>query len=131
VAASSPTSTAERQELIEEYVENAAMSEVLHVLIGNVGIDDSRYAAACFYGPPWTDLIVRETDPYIQGDDYLEKLWPDDENLEGAEFQAVERRANALAAQLLAAIVANPDYLVRRAAWLLERVAANAQKAGA
>jgi hypothetical protein len=138
VAASSPKSSAERLELVDEYVESLAMSEVLHVLVGNRYVPeamDSRYAESVF-GAPWGDLLsAKQFEPYVEGcAELATTLWPDDEDDdagEESECGKVTDRAEILAANLLAALAAHPDYLVRRAAWLLEGVAARERKAAA
>jgi hypothetical protein len=133
-APTSPASTAERQELIQQYVEIDAMSTVLHVLVGNRYVPeaiDFPYGRS-LDGPPWDELLSeKQLEPRVECDaELFMRLWPDEEDEEQqAELDAAHERSEMLAANLLAALAAKSDYLVRRAAWLLEGVTARMKAA--
>lgn len=127
----SPASPAERQRLIDKHVQIEAMTDVLHILVGNRHVTqapDSIYGTAGDdREPPWIPLIG-EYEPYVDDRDHVfSRLWPLEEAEtaeEEREMEAASQRAQLLAANLLAALAADPDYLLRRAAWLIEGVVA-------
>lgn len=133
----SPPTTAERQLLVDEYVELDAVNDVLESLIGLFRVpdaDDSRYAHS-LDDPPWSHLLPIATRRSLNSagaGDLFDRLWPadnqaldQDNSPELAELNRAGDRARLLAANLLAALAANPDYLLRQAAWILEGAAAN------
>lgn len=128
MAVSTSVNSAERQKLVDEYVELSAIGDVLDFLLGRREVPaatDSRHAGS-LYGPPWgSDLLPLDSEVEItQLEEVFSQLWPEgsleDDSQERAEVEMLARRSNLLAARLLAALAADPDYLVRSAAWLLE-----------
>jgi hypothetical protein len=64
---------------------------------------------------------VKEYEPDVAGaSEAFEKAFPEDDFEETPEWRQASHRSNLLAARLLAALVANTEYVARASAWLLD-----------
>jgi hypothetical protein len=137
MAAEKPT----REELISRYIEANAIENVLLFLVGNRNVpnaEDSPFALSSYASTwdgrsPWADLVDDEEPEVAEASRAFESLWPTampdgDEDAESMEYATARLRSDLLAAQLLAALAANADYLSRSAAWLLDGVAHDLSK---
>jgi hypothetical protein len=69
---------------------------------------------------PWGDQIHWDDAAGALDSEVLNELWPDDEDLEGDEFKAVEQRVELFAARLLVQLAGASEWCARAAANIVE-----------